>query len=214
MPTTATYLLPYPAAGDPADVPTDMQELADRLETVLPTIGAGYGTSLPGSPTDGQEYILVDSTTAPTYQWRFRYNAGSSQTEKWEFVGGAPALSTVATLEGTTSATYAALTTAGPSIVIPQAGVYAIELGAQFEVSGGSGVAASYMSYDIGATGAVDADGAFISLAQAAYTLNAVKAQRKTLTAVTLTAKYRRLSGSATARFIDRFMRVTPVRVT
>ena len=34
MPTTPTYVLPYPAAGDPADVPVDMQELADRIETV------------------------------------------------------------------------------------------------------------------------------------------------------------------------------------
>jgi hypothetical protein len=32
----------------------------------------------------------VDSTTNPAYQWRFRYNAGSSSAYKWEFVGGAP----------------------------------------------------------------------------------------------------------------------------
>lgn len=38
MPTTPVYALPYPAAADPADVPLDMQELADRLEVVLPTI--------------------------------------------------------------------------------------------------------------------------------------------------------------------------------
>lgn len=58
----------------------------------LPGVGSsvGYGTSLPGAPSDGDEYILVDSTTAPTYQWRFRYNAGASGTYKWEFVGGAP----------------------------------------------------------------------------------------------------------------------------
>jgi hypothetical protein len=34
MPTTPTLLLPYPAPGDPADVPTDMNELATRIETV------------------------------------------------------------------------------------------------------------------------------------------------------------------------------------
>ena len=38
MPATPTYALPYPAAGDPADVPVDMQELADRIEAVLPTV--------------------------------------------------------------------------------------------------------------------------------------------------------------------------------
>lgn len=49
-----------------------------------------YGTALPGSPADGAEHILVDSTTNPTYQWRFRYNATSSSSYKWEFVGGTP----------------------------------------------------------------------------------------------------------------------------
>ena len=49
-----------------------------------------YGTTLPASPADGQQAIYVDSTTSPTYQWLFRYNAGSSQTDKWEFVGGLP----------------------------------------------------------------------------------------------------------------------------
>ena len=35
MPTTPIYALPYPAAADPADVPLDMQELAERTEAVL-----------------------------------------------------------------------------------------------------------------------------------------------------------------------------------
>jgi hypothetical protein len=34
MPNTPTLLLPYPAPTDPADVPTDMGELATRIETV------------------------------------------------------------------------------------------------------------------------------------------------------------------------------------
>jgi hypothetical protein len=51
-----------------------------------------YGTSLPANPADGQEAILVDSLTNPTYQWRFRYNAGSTSAYKWEFIGGAPKL--------------------------------------------------------------------------------------------------------------------------
>src|SRR5215471_11591990 len=37
-----------------------------------------YGTTLPSNPVDGQEAVLVDSVTAPTYQWRFRYNAQST----------------------------------------------------------------------------------------------------------------------------------------
>ena len=49
-----------------------------------------YGTSLPASPFNGQEAILVDSTTNPTWEWRFRYNANSSSAYKWEFIGGTP----------------------------------------------------------------------------------------------------------------------------
>lgn len=80
----------------------------------------GYGTSLPGSPTDGLEYVLVDSTTSPTYQFRFRYNAGSANTDKWECVGCG------GFLEGTTS------------ITIPRAGVWYVEIGAE-GIAGGSG---------------------------------------------------------------------------
>jgi hypothetical protein len=49
-----------------------------------------YGTSLPGTPVDGQEAILVSSITNPTYTWRFRYNAQSTSAYKWEFIGGSP----------------------------------------------------------------------------------------------------------------------------
>lgn len=46
-----------------------------------------FGTSLPDSPEDGQIFTLVDSLTAPTYIWTFRYNAASI-SYKWEFIGG------------------------------------------------------------------------------------------------------------------------------
>ena len=41
----------------------------------IPLGGVSIGTSLPASPYDGQEYVLTDSLTAPTYPWRFRYTA-------------------------------------------------------------------------------------------------------------------------------------------
>ena len=49
----------------------------------IPLTVVCYGTTLPASPVDGQEAILVDSVTNPTYQWRFRYNAGSTSAYKW-----------------------------------------------------------------------------------------------------------------------------------
>src|SRR5215831_7217940 len=56
---------------------------------------SSYGTTLPSSPYDGQEAVLVDLATNPGYQWRFRYNAQSTSAYKWEFVGGSPRSSLV-----------------------------------------------------------------------------------------------------------------------
>jgi len=41
MGQTPIYQLPYPELTDPADVPTDMRELAERTETVFSGLGAG-----------------------------------------------------------------------------------------------------------------------------------------------------------------------------
>jgi hypothetical protein len=90
---------------------------------------SAYGTTLPGSPVDGQQAVLVDSTTNPTYIWQFRYNAGSSSAYKWEFIGGSPA-STVITIghSTTTVGAWADLSTVGPSFVVPRAGDYFVVL--------------------------------------------------------------------------------------
>ena len=83
-----------------------------------------YGTTLPVNPVDGQEAILVDSLTNPTYQWRFRYNAGSTSAYKWEFVGGAPANVVDAALASGFTAVYPTVTPSTPSFVAPRAGEY------------------------------------------------------------------------------------------
>jgi hypothetical protein len=43
MGVTPSYALPYPEATDPADVPTDMRELAERVEAVIPVKGTAVG---------------------------------------------------------------------------------------------------------------------------------------------------------------------------
>jgi hypothetical protein len=97
------------------------------LDTRIPPAALGYGTSLPGSPVDGQEYVLVDSLTNPSYQWRFRYNAGSSSAYKWECVGGTEVSSTIGSSENLTSTgTWSDLATLGPDFTLPRAGDYLI----------------------------------------------------------------------------------------
>jgi hypothetical protein len=84
----------------------------------------GYGTSLPASPVNGQEYVLVDSTTAPTYAWRLRYNAGSASALKWEFIGGSPLGVFVATEIAATVGSFG--DDAATRITYPRTGDYVV----------------------------------------------------------------------------------------
>jgi hypothetical protein len=82
-----------------------------------------YGTTLPANAVDGQEAILVDSLTAPTYRFRFRFNAQSSSPYKWEYVGGTDFWQRVNTNEGTaTAGAWLDLATLGPRFVLPRSG--------------------------------------------------------------------------------------------
>lgn len=186
-----------------ADVAAGAAVIASKLQW-------SAGTSPPGSPTTGDLWFYQD--VANSIYWLFRYNSAQA-TYKWEFVGGSPLVSFVATDETTTSATYTALATAGPSIALPRAGDYDILIESYQQQDGGTGK--SYMSYDIGGTGAVDGDGAFMNNPGVATTMGftASRRARKTgLTAVTLTAKYRSAS-TGQMHAANRAMTVTPVRV-
>lgn len=169
-------------------------------------------TTLPGSPADGQECILTDSLTAGTYHWRLRYVAARA-TNKWVFVGGAPGFSEIATSETSTSLVYAALATPGPSFTIPVAGDYLVDIGWEASSHSASGASAAYMSYDIGATAAVDADSTISAISTTSVIGEAgiMRRRRKSLAAVALVSKYK-VSGN-TIGFQKRWMSVEPVAV-
>lgn len=167
------------------------------------------GTSFPATPTDGQEYTYVADATNGVL-WKFRWYATGNF---WAFVGGPPLYSEVTAAESTTSTTYAALTTPGPSIVLPFAGDYDVEIGAQLgnDTNGDTGI----MSYDIGGTGAVDAD--FIRVVEPGGAnsgrANVARRRRKTgLAAVTLTAKYKTDTAVTSCLTQNRWMAVWPVK--
>lgn len=95
-----------------------------------PDVDASIGTALPSNPVDGQEFTLVDSLSAPTYSWKFRYVSAKS-SNKWVFVGGAPAVAAVTASEAVSNtAAYVDPTTAGPTISLPYAGDYYVHLSA------------------------------------------------------------------------------------
>jgi hypothetical protein len=118
-----------------------------RVTKVPSAVGAGFGglvpptaigTVLPASPVDGQEFILTDSLTAPTYTWHLRYMAAKA-SNRWVFVGGAPMKHYIAAAQGTSSAAYTNLATDGPVLPpVPVFGEYLVEYSALCSVSGGA----------------------------------------------------------------------------
>ncbi len=172
-------------------------------------------TSLPGSPYDGQLIDFVADDTNGVI-WRFRYRSAAS-SHKWEFIGGPPLYAEVQTSESPTGSlnAYVALATAGPAIALPLAGDYGVTIGAYMKNANVPFDVPAQMSYDIGGTGAVDADAIFVGIQGGNQTIEASvsRTRRKSgLTAVTLTAKYND-HGYNAGVFADRFISVLPVRV-
>jgi len=115
-----------------------VQQMVDYLANIVDKNAvAAYqapsvGTTLPSSATNGQEAVLVDSISNPSYVWRFRYNGSSISAYKWEFIGGSPAAALVNTQEApTTLNAWADLATIGPQITVPRAGDYDVCFGAR-----------------------------------------------------------------------------------
>jgi hypothetical protein len=90
----------------------------------LPVSVVGYGITLPASPVDGQEHVLVDSVAAPTYAWRFRYTAGITDSYKWVFVGGSVLRQGPQGSGSVTAANTWTDLAGGPVLTVPRAGHY------------------------------------------------------------------------------------------
>lgn len=88
------------------------------------SVPVSIGTSFPVSPVDGQEHILVDSLTAPTYTWRFRYVSTISDVYKWIFIGGAYVGAGISTNEAVAQGGWRDLATVGPRVIVPRPGHY------------------------------------------------------------------------------------------
>jgi hypothetical protein len=177
----------------------------------LATFGSGPWTSV---PYDGMRVtLLVDSANG--INWDLMFNAGSGSTYRWEVVGGRPLVSIIDANENTSSLTFTTLTTPGPSITVPRAGDYDVQIGFE-SITPAMGI----MSYDIGGTAASEADRAFrgnIGTASPDQGMPGISVRRKTgLAASTaLTAKYHTNGVSqGNATFDHRYMYVMPVRIS
>lgn len=200
------YVTPHVWGSGDILLAADLNDLGSDIAFIHST----NGTSFPGSPEDQQEYVYdVDPTNGSI--WKFRYNLAATA---WLFVGGVSLQNVVDVDEDTTSTSYDVLTTPGPSVVIPFAGVFDIETGMK-TYSSGAGTTIAYMSFDIGGSSAVDTNA--LTLEQDAAGAGSFgtfvsRVQRLTLTAVTLTAKYK-VSGATGMRWDHRYIKVTPVTV-
>jgi hypothetical protein len=229
-PSPGRWRATWPGQAHPYDFNTGDPDSASRLLVAVLAAGADYKvlraragatlgveydspvekrTTLPGSPYEGQIIsYLADATNH--VRWLLQYD---SATGKWEFNGGAPLYEEVAASASTASLTYAALAgSAGPAIALPLAGDYMVSQGAQ--IYDATATAQVFMSYDIGGTGAVDADAVrHIEGSGGNTNLEALSRMRRkaALTAVTLTSKYRVTAG--TGSFENRWRSGWPIRV-
>lgn len=171
-------------------------------------IVSGFGTALPGSPGDGDIFVLTDSITAPTYQWMLRYVAAKS-SNKWIFIGGAWRAVTVDAAETTTSTTLVNLATDGPSMTWPVSGVYdTVHGGISFVNTGfnGNRFHLEVNGVDVAAPrmfvgGAIDGSG----------TMNFPWRHTSAVAGQTVKVKYS--VDSDTGTFQNRFLRMIPVAI-
>jgi len=91
------------------------------------------GTTLPATPTDGQEYDYIADATNGVI-WRLRYRAASTSTHKWEFVGGSPLQATWPNFGQLTLTANTWTRLGSVQIVCPLAGDYMMGLACSYVV--------------------------------------------------------------------------------
>ena len=185
------------------------------MQTTAAGGAVGYGASLPAG-ANGQEYVLVDSTTAPTFQWRFRYNAGSSYPHKWEFIGGSPAVYESAGSASINSNSYAdpyagviiALTT-------PRTGYYLVQHGFTPDDLTGNNAYGAFCSLSIGGAVPSDEDAAFFQDTDGGNkSASVMRTTIKLLTAGQVVKLQYRMNGGPIGKSLrDQFLSLQPIRV-
>lgn len=192
-----------------------MQQNFEGIQSYLNRLQPGVVSSLPGSPSDGDEVYYQNAAMATAgIMWHLRYRSAASGSYKWEVIGAEALMAEVAPQEsyGSGVTSYGNLATAGPAITLPLAGDYIVEIGciAYHDTT----ARAAWMSYQIGGTGASDNDGTYVyaGATNTVYVPTFRPRMKTGLGAVTLTAKYRS-DGSGIGTYAHRWIRATPVRV-
>lgn len=172
-----------------------------------------YGTSLPASPYNGQEAILVNDVANPAYQWRFRYNAGSTSSFKWEFIGGSEWQAAVAAQEQTASLYQNYVDLSGPSLTVLRAGDYIAQF--TLEAHNDTALSGCLCGLGFGAGAVADSDLTWAMSSTAGQELSLGQKARLNGVAVgdLIRIRYCALLGG-TVTFSRRQLLVQPVRVS
>jgi hypothetical protein len=184
-----------------------MNEIRDALRSS----GGATTTSVPGSPTDEDELNYPADTTNGA-MWRFKYRSASGSAFKWEFIGGAAMYAAIATDETTTSTSFVDLATVGPSITVPRAGDYEVEVGATMWDA--TGASACYASVKRGAAATTNNDAVSQNGVVAAPGVSVSRKIIMTGLAASDVLKVQYTVSAGTGHFIFRWLAVRPVRVS
>lgn len=174
-------------------------------------------TSLPGSPVDGQEVLYVSNGTTRE-KWHLRYDSGKAGSYKWEAIAAVALENEVAGVAGVTATTYAGSGNIGPSLTLPLAGVYDVEVSASMRVEATEAYG-GFMGWRVGSGTPTDADALYVTNAGANMPpgakpwqqVHGARTMRRTIASGVLSAQYRVASGTL---YVERrALRATPVWV-
>lgn len=211
--------LPHTFIDGPGNIASGAQVM-DNFNAVNAGVAAATVTSLPASPVNGQDcYFLADATNGLV--WHLKYRSASASAYKWEFVGGSPLTAEVlvGAVVPAAQTTYGDIAgSAGPALTVPLAGDYRVAVEALIVGAIGQ---TTQMSYAVGATAAIDDDGAELTIGGGApagvdIRANVRRTRTKTVAAATttLTAKYRTSNAAFTGPSVaERVLTARPVRV-
>jgi hypothetical protein len=198
---------------DPWVPDASIQRNFDALKTEIGRLSLPIArvTSLPANPSNNQEvYYVADATNGVV--WHLKYNAGSASAYKWEFVGGSPMFHEIAADQGTASATYVDLGTAGPTVTLPALqGDYRLMWKAETYSTGGT--PAAYMTPSIGGAAPAAADEAVWSFSTVGITNQTGRQLVKTALAASAVIKLQYKVSANTVNWLKRSLWVTPIRV-
>lgn len=169
---------------------------------------SGPDTALPSNPVDGQEFAYTADATNGVI-WRLKYRSASSSSYKWELVGGAGLFASSAAEVAVSSTTWGGT---GPSVTVPLAGDYQVEVSAHFYTSGA--VAYGWTSISVGgSTASSNADASIDYPPANGVWTPQYRLLQKTGVAASSVIQMRHQMSANTGNFGMRSMRVIPVRV-